>query len=102
MQTLQVTLGAGATPLVAALAAAGQSPTQIRIAFQHLIIQNNAAHSCRVGSSDTVSATVGIYLSSGPGGGSLTIALPLEYSGDLSEYCIFGTAADVIDIMFSS
>lgn len=100
MRSIQVTLGSAATPIVSGETVGGV-PSQARIAFQLLIIQNNAAHVCRVGDA-TVSATKGIALASGSVTPTppLLIAPSLEYSSDLSEYYLFGTAGDVIDVLY--
>jgi hypothetical protein len=90
MRLIQVTLGSAATPIVAK----GVQPAN-SLPFQTLIIQNNAAHAIHVGDS-TVSSGKGIQLTTG---GSLTIQLGLEYSSDLYEFFLFGTAADVIDVL---
>jgi hypothetical protein len=92
MQIISVTLLATATPIVA------QNSTQNRISFQTLIVQNNSAAVCRVGD-QTVSATTGIALAPTPSL-PLVITCPLEYSSDLSEYFLFGTAGNVIDVLF--
>lgn len=99
MQIIQVTLLAVATPILAP--SATQTPSQNRIAFQSLIIQNNSAHSCRVGDA-SVTATTGIALASGSTTSQIPLVItpPLEYSSDLSEYFLFGTAGDVIDVMY--
>lgn len=99
MQTIQVTLLATATPIVAP--SATQTSTQARIAFQVLTFQNNSAHVCRVGDA-SVSATKGIALAAGSTTTQppYTIAPHLEYAADLSEFYIFGTAGDVIDVMY--
>lgn len=99
MPFFQVTLTAVATPIVAQNAT--QNSTQLRIAFQQLQIQNNATHGCRVGGPD-VSATKGFALASG----STTPTAPFvaschqQYSSDLSEYYVFGTVGDVIDVFY--
>lgn len=97
MQTLQVTLLAGKTPIVAT--APTQSQTQIRISFQSLTIQNNSADPVRVGDTN-VSATRGILLAGGSPGGSITIDSLMEYSSDLSEWYLFGTQGDIIDVLY--
>lgn len=99
MQLIQVTLLAGATPIVSP--SATQTPTQNRISFQTLLIQNNSANVCRVGDS-SVSATKGIALAAGSTTTQLPLAIvpPLEYSSDLSDYYLFGTAGNVIDILY--
>jgi hypothetical protein len=95
MRLIQVTLTAGATPIVVK----GVQPAN-SLPFQWLAIQNNAAHAVRVGDS-TVSATKGIAIAAG----STTTQLPLivnpalEYTSDLYEWFLFGTAADIIDVM---
>lgn len=99
MQLIQVTLLAGATPIIAP--SATQTPTQKMIPFQVLMLQNNGANVCRVGDA-SVAADRGIVLA--PGSTTpqppLVIKPGLEYSSDLSEYFLFGTADDVIDVMY--
>lgn len=99
MKILQVTLLATATPIVAQNAT--QNSTQLREMFQILIVQNNSAHSVRLGDA-SVSATKGLVLASGSTTTTppLIIAPHLEYSSDLSEYFLFGTAGDLIDVMY--
>jgi hypothetical protein len=90
-RTLQVTLGAGATQV----SATAQPCRQV-------IIQNNAAHACRYGDVD-VSATRGIYLAPGTGGGAANIgsAFGALIAIDLSELYLYGTQNDVIDIWYA-
>lgn len=95
MYLLQITLGAAATPVIPKAVVPGNSR-----AFSVLVIQNNSAANVRIGDS-TVSATKGILLltNAGGGGGSQTITPSLQYTGDLTEFYLFGTAGSVIDIM---
>jgi hypothetical protein len=93
MRLLQFTLGAAATPILLK----GVQPAN-SLPFQGIIIQNNSAAACRVGDS-TVSATKGIYLAAGPGGGSITLQPALEYTSDVYEFYAFGTAGSVIDVL---
>ena len=83
---IQVTLGAGATQI-----------SKHGINFKQMIIQNNtSADTVRVGDS-TVSSTKGILLTAGSAfnAGALNIQ-----AGILSGYYLFGTAADVIDVLY--
>lgn len=91
MRLIPVTLNAAATPIIAK----GVQPAN-SLPFQWLMIQNNAANNCRVGDS-SVSATKGILLLAS--GGSMTAAPALEYTSDLYEWFIFGTAGQIIDVM---
>ena len=91
MRLLQVTLTSVATPIIPkAVVPANSLPYQI------FVIQNNATHNCRVGDA-SVTATRGILLLAN--GGSQTLTPALEYSGDMTEFYIFGTPGDVIDVM---
>lgn len=91
MPLLQVTLGAGATQV-----------TTLPISASQVVFQNNAAAVCRVGDS-TVSATKGIQLTAaGAAGSTLTIASPDRVSIQLPKYFLFGTATQVIDILYES
>jgi hypothetical protein len=87
---LQVTLGAGATQVSTA-------HTQCR----QVIVQNNAAHSARLGDA-TVSATNGQYLAAGPGGGAFNSGPSVAYNSETSDFWLFGTAADVIDVFVNT
>ena len=89
--SLQVILGAGATQI-------STSNTFCR----QIIIQNNAAGTMRVGDS-TVSATKGIYLAAGPGGGSINSgpASPV-YNSYLSDFWVFGTSTQVVDVFYNT
>lgn len=89
MQILQVTI------------AAGSAPTEITAIqntwVQQLIIQNNATHDIRVGD-DTVTTTKGIVVKAQ--GGSLNLSPNLDYTVNLSQVYIAGTAGDIIDVLF--
>lgn len=87
MRLISVTLGAAATPIT----------TNTSIYASMIIVQDNATHSVRLGD-NTVSATKGILL--GLGGGSSTITLAFPRGAHLSEWYLFGTAADVIDVLY--
>lgn len=91
MRTIQITLGAAATRVTAS-----------RIVSPFITIQNNAAHSIRIGD-NTVSATKGIFIpataAAGAGSGSLTVQRA-DNNILLSNYYVFGTAGDVVDIIY--
>lgn len=90
MRIIQVTLGAAATAIT----------TNTNIYCSALTIQNNAAAVVRVGDS-TVSATKGISLAAaGVGSTNLTFAFPR--GAHLSDWFLFGTAAQVIDVLYES
>jgi hypothetical protein len=80
---IQVTLGSGPTQITANL-----SPVQ------QFIVQNNAAHVCRVARSPNVSATSGISLQAGGG------YMNWNVLGPLCSWYLFGTAGDVVDVEF--
>lgn len=90
MQTLQVTIPASGK---AQVWTNGIKP------IQFLVFQNNAVDLCRVGDVN-VSATRGISLAPASAGDSVPFAPPIEYGTDLSEWWIFGTSGDVIDVLF--
>lgn len=90
MRIIQVTLGSGATQI-----------TKSAIYTPSLFIQNNAAAVVRIGD-NTVSATRGIALApigTGSAGGAYTV-----YRADnrihLSDYYLFGTAGQLIDVLY--
>ena len=91
MRTIQVTLGAGATPIT----------TNPNLYASVLIVQNNAAAVVRLGDS-SVSATKGIAMANGSPGGSTTLTFAFPRGAHLSEYFLFGTAAQVIDVLYES
>lgn len=86
----QVTLGAAATQL-----------STISAPCRQVIVQNNAAHSMRVGDS-TVSSTKGVFLSTvaGGGGGSLNFGAMIFYGVNLMDLYVFGTQNDVVDVIY--
>lgn len=88
LQTIPVTLAAGATPVSAT-----------RKLVKQVIIQDNAAAVCRVGDS-AVSASRGIQLAaSGAAGSVLTLGDGSVNSVDLSTLFLFGTATQIIDVL---
>jgi ribosome biogenesis protein Tsr3 len=88
----QVTLTAAATKIIPSnVTPAPQNGQQ----YQKIIIQNNATHVIRVGD-QTVSATKGISVAVA---GTLDISGLIDYGQDLTDFYIFGTATDVIDVM---
>jgi hypothetical protein len=87
---IQVTLGAGATQIATAV-----TP------FNQMTIQDNALAVCRAGDS-TVSATKGIQLAAaGATGSTLTIGPFSGMQGDASQYFLFGTATQLIDVLLT-
>ncbi len=93
MHLLQITVGANATPIIPKAVVPANSAS-----WSCVIVQNNSAANVRVGDS-SVSSTKGILLASGSPGGSVTITPSLQYTGDLQEFYLFGTAGSVIDVM---
>lgn len=85
---IQVTLLATATQV---------SP--ISLVVNQVMFQNNAGHACRIGDS-TVTSTKGIALASGSPGGSATFGPFAVNNTDLTEWYIFGTPGDVIDVLW--
>lgn len=97
MHLIQVKIASSSAnqPIIApAVQPAAQNP------FSVFIIQNNSASSVRVGDS-TVSATKGIVLAAGgtTTTSPLVIAPALQFTGDLREFYLYGTADALIDIL---
>lgn len=86
--TRQVTLGAGATQIIT-------TPTP----FRQCMIQNNAANAVRVGDSN-VSATRGANLLPASAGSINLGTFTAAAADDLSLYFLFGTATQVIDVIY--
>jgi len=85
--TLQVTLGAAATPMAT-----------VATQCNWITIQNNATHAMRLGDF-TVTATKGIQLASGsPGGSFYQGPKPTGGATNLAQFYVFGTAGDVVDV----
>lgn len=93
---IQVTLGSGATQIIA-------TPTF----FNQMIIQDNAANNCRYGDS-TVSVTTPAAVNGGTagkgvllygGGGAGSTGTVSGQQGDASQFYIAGTSGDVIDVL---
>ena len=95
MYLLQCTIASTgvAQPIIPKAVVPGNSKS-----FSHFVCQNNSGHSIRLGDS-SVSTTKGILIEAGTPGGSQTITPALQYTGDLTEFYIVGTAADLIDFM---
>jgi len=89
IHTLQVTIGASTTQIVAT----GSSYAR-EVSFQ-----NNATHTMRIGDSKT-SATRGALLSSGSPGGSITLGPVVSGVIDLSTFWVNGTQNDVLDVVY--
>lgn len=92
MHLLQLTITA--TGVNQPIIPAAVVPDRI-LPFQQIIFQNNGSNNMRLGDAG-VSATRGIVV--GPSGGT-NVAPQLQYSGDLSEFYVNGTAGDILDIM---
>ena len=92
MHLLQVTIASTnkPQPIIPAAVVPGRV-----MPFQQLITQNNGSNEMRIGDS-SVSSTRGIVLWPS---GSNTVSLALQYSGDLTEFYVNGTAGDILDIM---
>jgi len=88
VRLLQVTLTAVATQI-----------SSSNTFCKQILIQNNAAHSFRVGDS-TVSATKGILLAAGTPGGSLNSGPVDAYQSYLSDWWVFGTTNDKVDVLY--
>jgi len=84
---IQVTLTAGATQVSA-----------VSQLVNSVTFQNNAGHACRIGDAN-VTATKGFSLASGSGA-SITFGPFAVNNVDLTEFYIFGTAGDVIDVLW--
>lgn len=92
VRTLQITLGASNTAILASASA--------HLNTRWFIIQNNATHIVRVGDVN-ISTTRGIQLPSGSPGGSFYVGPdPAGSARDLGGWYINGTSGDVIDIIY--
>jgi len=60
-----------------------------------IIVQNNSANACRVGDGST-SATVGLYLAAGLGGGSINWTAP----SSLGYWYGYAAQTTVLDVMY--
>lgn len=89
MRLLQVTLTADPTPIT----------VDPKLYASFIIIQCGAAAAIRFGD-NTVSASKGIELVGGAPGGSATIQLLFPRGAHLSEWYLFGTTGQVIDILY--
>jgi hypothetical protein len=69
--------------------------------FNQMDVQNNAAAVCRLGDS-TVTSSKGIQLlASGVSGSKHTIGPFAGLQGDASQYYLYGTAAQLIDVLLT-
>ena len=68
--------------------------------FQLILPQNNGANVMRFGdASITSSSGMTIYPASATNAGTSQVFSALQYSGDVSEFYILGTAGDAYDIL---
>lgn len=90
VRTMQVTLGAAATPMISS----GD------INFKWVIFQNNSTHTMRLGDAN-ITTSRGLLLLAGPAGGSYTQQpFSSPQTGTLAAWYVFGTAGDVLDIIY--
>lgn len=94
MTIFQVTIPPGGKAQISAFL---PSNVPVNTFAQTLIIQNNASHVLRVGDT-TVSATKGIAVAATTG--IETFGSFMNYNIMLSDVWIFGTAGDVVDILY--
>lgn len=88
VRTLQVTLGAGVTPVFATGS----------LHAKWAIFQNNAIHNMRLGDTN-ITTTRGILLF--PNGGSFSAIQSTPISNtDLAKWSVIGTAADLLDVIY--
>jgi hypothetical protein len=101
MVIFQVTIPAGGKVNITNRVNGSAIPANIPTAtyVQQLVIQNNAGHTLRIGDS-TVSSTKGIVISPGSPGGMFNGGGFINYGSYLSDWWLFGTSADVIDILY--
>jgi hypothetical protein len=88
MKLLQVIIGASATQF-----------TTADIPVRQIMVQNNAAHSMRIGDS-SVSSTKGALLASGSPGGSINMGPFYDNPENLKDWWVSGTQNDVVDIIY--
>ena len=93
MPTISLTLGAGATQIIAGVPDVHASPTR-----NYCTVQNNAAHPCAVGGSSGVTLNTGILLPGGTVGVTPGGSYTMPGKVDLTKKWIIGTAADVITV----
>lgn len=84
--TLQVTLGAGVTPII---------PSG-NIFFKWVIFQNNAAANMRLGDANVTSSR-GLLLQPV---GSATPPYSVPVTGNLAKWFVIGTTAQVLDVIY--
>lgn len=91
MRLIQVTLTAAATPIT----------TNTGLYASTLTIQANTAANVRVGD-NTVSTSKGILLSLGAPGGSATFTMAFPRGTHLSDWYLFGTTTQLVDVLYES
>jgi hypothetical protein len=95
MRLIQLTLGSLATPIVPAA-----TTNTLPIWVSTLVIQNNAAAAIRIGD-NTVTSTKGIALNPSAVGPE-TLTFQMVRGSLLSQWYIFGTAGNIIDILYET
>ena len=97
MRVIQVTLGSGATQI---LAPTPQAPIA-NIAVSLLIIQKNTTNNATIGD-NTVTATKGIVIAAGTPGVPLILQFSQPRGSLLSQYWLFGTQNDVVEVLYET
>jgi len=94
--SIQVTLGAGATRVHVPADSTSQIPCR------QIVFQNNAAAVMRIGDA-SVSATKGISLTAAGAAGSLfTVGPSVAYASYLSDFWVFGTGTQILDVLYNT
>lgn len=88
--TFQVTLLAGITRVQSG------SP---QIFCKQIMFQNNATHTMRIGDINT-SASQGMLLATGTPGGAMNSGVSAVNYTYLSDWYVFGTVNDVLDVLY--
>lgn len=92
IHTLQVTLGAGNTPII----------PNGDIVFKWVAFQNNSAHTMRIGDTLITSSRGIVLLAGTSGGGGSLMQQPWStpQGGSLAAWYVNGTSGDVLDVIY--
>ena len=91
MHYLKVTIGSGSTQF-----------TTTRTPIREIFIRNKAGHTMNIGDS-TITGTLGIQLSASSAGSQSDLHLgpTTGLNMDLTDFYVSGTAADILDVVYS-
>ena len=97
MRVIEVTLGSGATQILIP----NQQAPMANVAVSLLVVQKNSTNSVTLGD-NTVTDTKGIVIAAGTPGTPLILQFSQPRGSLLSQYWLFGTSGDKVEVMYET